>query len=123
MDPSVAALLSILAVAAITDLRTRRIPNLLVAFGLCFGFGLAWSSMGQAGLMFALKGAATGFVLFFPLFLLRAFGAGDVKLLMVVGAFVGPQDVFTISLLALVAGRRSSSWPRQSACPQASSPN
>jgi len=104
MDPAVVALTVLLAAASIADLRARRIPNLLIGFGLCIGFGLAWSAMGLTGLWFALKGAATGFALFFPLFLLRAFGAGDVKLMMVVGSLVGAEDALVIALIALVAG-------------------
>lgn len=103
MDASLVALSVLLISACVVDLRTRRIPNLLVGFGMCLGFGLAWSATGPAGLWFALKGVATGFALFFPLFLLRAFGAGDVKLMMAVGSLVGAQDTLTIATLSLVA--------------------
>lgn len=103
MDPAIAALMILLAAASVVDLRSRRIPNLLVGFGLCLGFGFAWSAMGLPGLWFALKGAAAGFALFFPLFLLRAFGAGDVKLMMVVGSLVGAGDAIVIAAIALVA--------------------
>lgn len=102
MDPAVVALLTLLGTASLIDLRARRIPNLLVGFGLCLGFALAWSSRGQAGLWFALAGAATGFALCLPLFLLRALGAGDTKLMMVVGSFVGVDDTMVIGMLALV---------------------
>ena len=103
MDTSLVALSVLLVSACVIDLRTRRIPNLLVGFGMCLGFGLAWSSMGPAGLWFALKGVAIGFALFLPLFLLRAFGAGDVKLMMAVGSLVGVEDTLTIAMLSLVA--------------------
>ena len=103
MDPAVVALTVLLAAASVEDLRSRRIPNILVGFGLCIGFGLAWASMGAPGLWFALKGTAAAFALFLPLFLLRAFGAGDVKLMMVVGSLVGAQDSLIIAMMALVA--------------------
>lgn len=103
MDPTVIVLAALLGVAAMIDLRSRRIPNLLVGLGLCFGFGLAYSSMGQAGLWFALKGVAAGLAMFFPLFALRALGAGDVKLMMAVGSLVGAQDSLIIALIALLA--------------------
>lgn len=104
MDPAVVALAVLLVAASIADLRSRRIPNLLIGFGLCIGFGLAWSAMGLTGLWFATKGALVGLALFFPLFLLRAFGAGDVKLMMVVGSLVGAPDAVVIAMIALVAG-------------------
>jgi prepilin peptidase CpaA len=39
-----------------------------------------------------------------PLYLLRAVGAGDVKLLAMVGVWLGPQAVLGATLLALLAG-------------------
>lgn len=102
MDPAVVAMLILLAAASFIDVRTRRIPNLLVGFGLCLGFGLSWTLLGPAGLWFALKGAAAALALCLPLFLLRALGAGDAKLMMVVGSLVGAQDATVIAMLAFV---------------------
>ena len=39
-----------------------------------------------------------------PLYLLRAMGAGDVKLMAMVGAFVGAPTVFMATLYTLLAG-------------------
>jgi prepilin peptidase CpaA len=39
-----------------------------------------------------------------PLYLLRAMGAGDVKLMAMVGAFIGPAAVATAVLYTLLAG-------------------
>jgi prepilin peptidase CpaA len=51
-----------------------------------------------------LAGLATGFALMLPLHLLRAMGAGDVKLMAMVGAFIGPTAVATATLYTLLAG-------------------
>lgn len=107
MDPAIVALLVLLAAASVVDVRTRRIPNLLIAFGLCLGFGLAFSALGAAGLWMALGGAAAGLALCLPLFLLRALGAGDAKLMMVVGSLVGASDAVLIAMLAFVV---SGAW-------------
>jgi prepilin peptidase CpaA len=51
-----------------------------------------------------LYGAAVGLACFMPFYLLRAMGAGDVKLLAAVGAFLGPQGVLYATLFSLLAG-------------------
>ena len=103
MEPHIVVLLALLGAAAIFDLRERRIPNLLIAIALPAGFALAAWASGPHGLWFSAKGVATGFVLFFPLFLLRAFGAGDAKLMMAIGSFLGPVDTFVVAAIALAA--------------------
>jgi prepilin peptidase CpaA len=45
-----------------------------------------------------------GVLLFFPFFALRGLGAGDVKLLAALGAWLGPHDVFWVALYASIAG-------------------
>jgi prepilin peptidase CpaA len=52
----------------------------------------------------ALLGVLVGLALFLPLYLLRAMGAGDVKLLAALGAFMGPVEVIGLALSVLVAG-------------------
>lgn len=100
--------------AAWTDVRARRIPNAVVAGGMVCGFILhllaptgdslfapAW---GSPGLVQALLGLLAGLALFLPLHLLRAIGAGDVKLLAMAGVWLGPKFVLGAALLTLVAG-------------------
>src|SRR4051812_28866469 len=85
-------------VAAGYDIRYRRIPNWLVLAGIVTGF--AWNvSSGWSGLGHAAAGFGLGFALYFPLYLLRARGAGDVKLLAAVGAIVGPANCLWVFLL------------------------
>lgn len=100
---ALAATLAMLAIAVWTDLRQRRIPNRLVLAGL--GVALALSvAPGGIGLRNALLGMCMGLALLLPLHLLRVMGAGDVKLMAAVGAFVGPQPVLMVVLLTLLAG-------------------
>jgi prepilin peptidase CpaA len=87
------------AVAALCDLRTGLIPNRLVLIGGAIGLGLAWLAAAARGGWTALPSAvglsALGLVLcaLVPLLLYRTggIGGGDVKLLAVVGAVLGPQ--------------------------------
>lgn len=104
-------LLALLLAAVATDLRSRRIPNTLVLAGIALALmahGLALSGIGQplAGATWwaPLAGLATGLAALMPLYLLRALGAGDVKLMAMVGAFVGAPTVLTATLYTLLAG-------------------
>ncbi len=94
----------LVAVAAVIDIRFRRIPNWLVLAGAAAG--LAWNlySGGLSGLGRAAAGLGLGFVLYFPLFLLRALRGGDVKLLAAAGAIAGPGNIFLIFLLTSILG-------------------
>lgn len=92
------------SIAAMTDLRSRRIPNALVASGLAASLMLHGFSPAGQGLAFALLGALTGFALFLPMYLLKGMAAGDVKLMAAVGAFAGPATTVHIALAAFVVG-------------------
>ena len=92
------------AIAAGYDARFRRIPNWLVLAGIAAGFAWNVYSSGVSGLGTASAGLGTGFILYFPLYLLRARGAGDVKLLAAVGAVTGPVNCLWIFLLTAVLG-------------------
>ena len=106
------ALLAVLLfAAAASDLRSRRIPNWLIVVGIGGAFGAHAMSMANDMAPLAgvaswspLAGLATGFALLLPLYLLRATGAGDVKLMAAVGAFVGASNVLSAALYTLLAG-------------------
>lgn len=100
-----AALLLLVSIAAINDLATRRIPNRLLLAALACAMVLRLLSAAPlAALLAALGGLALGLALFLPFYLLRGMAAGDVKLLAVVGAFAGPQEVLSIAVLTWCAG-------------------
>ena len=96
--------LVIALVAAGWDVATRRIPNVLT-------FGAAVAAMvvqaylgGWAGAGVALAGWAVGVALFFPVFALGGMGAGDVKLLGAIGAWLGPSAALWVALYSGIAG-------------------
>lgn len=93
-----------LAAAVWWDLRVRRIPNGVVVSGMVFG--ICWHVLvpGGLGLLPALAGLMLGLALFLPLYLMRAMGAGDVKLMAMVGVFLGPADVLGAVLGTFLAG-------------------
>lgn len=103
-----------LAAAVCSDVQCRRIPNKLILAGLCAGCllngalpeGNGFLSVlpGAAGIGAALAGAAVGFCLMLPMYLLRALGAGDVKLMAMTGAFLGPDVIARVALATFIAG-------------------
>ncbi|MYN30463.1 A24 family peptidase [Duganella levis] len=107
-------LCSVLALAVWSDVRTRRIPNGLVFGGAVLGLalntlyapgdGLFIMPFGGLGLLWALAGLGVGLLLLLPMYILRTLGAGDVKLMAMVGAFVGPQAVIGCTVMTLLAG-------------------
>ena len=104
--PGVAVVLLIVVLAAaVYDVRSRRIPNWITVSGVALGLGLnSFLYRGLPGLLFALKGLALGFGLYFLLYALHAMGAGDVKLMAAVGALVGWEDWFGIFIVTAILG-------------------
>jgi prepilin peptidase CpaA len=90
--------------AAMTDLRSRRIPNWLTLAGLLSGLVLHTAISGLQGFGLSLLGMLLGFGCYFLLYCLRAMGAGDVKLMAAVGAMVGPRDWLSIFVATAIAG-------------------
>ena len=91
-------------IAAIWDIRTRRIPNWLTLAGVVLGVALNTFLFELNGLWFSLKGLGIAFGVYFLLYLLRAMGAGDVKLMAAVGAAAGWQNWLGILVLTSIAG-------------------
>jgi prepilin peptidase CpaA len=104
-DPSlIATLLALLTVALLTDLHSRQIPNLLVGVGLVIGLaGHAWFA-GTAGVLTAGLGACVGLLCLLPFYVSGAMGGGDVKLMAMCGAFLGPINVIVATTAALLIG-------------------
>lgn len=106
-----AILSALLLLAVFVDVRSRRIPNALVLTGIAVAF-VAHAALVSTGLTSLagptwwapLAGLLTGLATLMPLYLLRATGAGDVKLMGMVGAFIGVQPVLTATLYTLLAG-------------------
>jgi prepilin peptidase CpaA len=96
--------LSVGVIACITDVRRRRIPNVLT-FGAA-ALALVFHGMigGLSGLQTAAFGWLAGLALFLPFFLLGGMGGGDVKLLAALGAWLGPGDAVWLAIYASIAG-------------------
>lgn len=100
---------ALLVALAVTDLETFRLPNPLTLGGLAAG--LVFALFTAPGITDAVIGAVLGAGI---LLLIRwgwlratgkdAMGLGDVKMLAMIGAFLGWEQVFVVLLLSTLAG-------------------
>lgn len=96
---------AILLVAAIGDLRSRRIPNRLVA--VLAVLGIAFSIAQQPvipGLVKGGEGLLVGLACWLPFYAMGWLGAGDVKLFAAAGAWLGPARAAEGALIGALAG-------------------
>lgn len=106
----IAVFLTILLGIALTDARHYLIPDEFSLGGL--GVGLAFAAVpGGFPMSRAVLGAAAGFALLWAIgflgekaFRKPAMGGGDIKMMAMVGSFVGTQGVFLTMFLGALAG-------------------
>ena len=116
VDFRVVAILTVAVVAAVCDVRSGRIPNLLTFGGAAVALIYALATGGISSLGFAAAGWLAGAALFFPFFALGGMGAGDVKLMAALAAWFGPGDAVWLAMFAAMAGgvfgvgRGAGSW-------------
>jgi len=92
------------SVATWWDLRCRRIPNALTIPALVAALCIHGAVGAGQGLFLSACGAVVAGVLVLPGYALRSTGAGDVKLLMAVGAILTFPLALKAGLAALIAG-------------------
>ena len=98
------AALAVALGGCVWDLSTRRIPNVLT-FGAAAGaLGFHLANAGVSGLGWSAAGWLVGAAFFFPLFALRGLGAGDVKLVAALGAWLGPGQTVWLAAFSAIAG-------------------
>ncbi len=86
------------------DVKTRRIPNVLTIGAAACALGFHTIASGWHGALLSASGLLVGLAIFFPLFVLRGMGAGDVKLLGALGAWMGPWLVVWTAVYGGIAG-------------------
>ena len=94
-----------LVLGVVTDVRSRRIPNILVLWLLglgAVGALMHWST--AASPMDAVLGGLTGLGLWLPFWLLGLLGAGDVKYFAAASVWVGAPLAWRAALLAALLG-------------------
>ena len=97
-------LVTLVLIAAVFDVRFRRVPNWLALSGIVLGFVLNMFLFGSTGALAALLGGGLAMLIYFPLFVVRGMGAGDVKLMMAIGFIVGPANWLAIFFITAILG-------------------
>lgn len=104
LDIELVALVVLVAAATIVDIREHRIPNFIVAAGMLLAISFHALAPGGQGPTFSLAGLAVGMTALMPFYVMGVMGAGDVKLMGMIGAFIGTAAVVTTVLATMVAG-------------------
>jgi len=94
----------VLLIAAITDFRIQKIPNLLTFPAASFALAYHCILKGSSGFLFSSGGIAAGVGLLIIPYLLGGMGAGDAKLMGVVGGVLGVKGVFYAFLFSAIVG-------------------
>lgn len=98
------SMIGIGTVAAVTDLKTGKIPNRLILLGLVIGCMFQITEKGILGLLVFAGGAGVPILIFGMLYYLRMLGAGDIKLLCTVGGLAGPMGCLHCIFLTIFWG-------------------
>jgi prepilin peptidase CpaA len=104
IDPVAASILALSGIAIATDLFKGRIYNWLTVSAMILGLILGFVASGWMGILQALVGIGIGLLLYGWIFWLGFMGAGDVKLLMALGALGGIHYVEEVALLGILCG-------------------
>ena len=96
--------LALAVAAAVFDVRQRRIPNWLTYPGIVVGVVLRGMLLGWRGAVGALAGCLLAGGIFLLFYLVRAMGAGDVKLAAAIGSLLGPGDAVVMLLATALSG-------------------
>ena len=94
----------VLITSAYTDYRDRKVYNKVTYPAFFIGLICNTIALGVDGLLDGLTAAALTFVLGLLLLAIRVIGAGDIKLLIVVGAFLGMQGLGEVTFYSVLVG-------------------
>ena len=94
----------VLIVAAVIDGVALRVPNWLTFPMVFSGWIYSTIAFGWEGLGWSLLGTGVGLVLLLPAYAIGGMGAGDVKLLAGVGAWIHPTHTFHAFCVSAIVG-------------------
>jgi len=89
-------------IAAVSDIRSYKVPNILLIVFSAAGLAEQGILFGKRGLLNAAGAVLLVFLLLGWLFLFRMLGAGDIKLFAVCGIYTGAKSVLYLMLFSFI---------------------
>lgn len=90
--------------AVISDLRTQTIPNELILIGVMYSLAATWLGWGDLNYGQLALGLLVGLTLFVYPYYRSWMGAGDLKLMAMIGMHLGPYATLMAGIYAMAAG-------------------
>lgn len=97
-------LMSLVGYAVYTDMTKTRISNRLIVLGLILGFFFRIITESYMGVLFFVVNLSIPVILLYLLFQVRALGAGDIKLLSMIGTFISAEQLLRLIVSAFCIG-------------------
>jgi prepilin peptidase CpaA len=104
MTPHAIIAIAVALVGCGFDLHSRRIPNVLTFGGAVAALIVSGFTGGVTAIGSGAAGWTVAAALWLPIYALGGMGAGDVKLMAAIGAWLGPATVVYAALYAAIAG-------------------
>lgn len=104
MDQLMQISFGLIIFGGVFDLLTKKIPNWLNFPAMAIGLALQFYWGSWSGLAAGVLGLLSGFALYYPLYYKDWMGAGDVKLLMMVGAWTSALICMRVAIIAILIG-------------------
>jgi len=93
-----------LLLVLISDIKTRKIKNIIVFPFMAIGILISLNENGIAGFLGSFLGIILPILVMFPLFILRMIGAGDVKCFCSIGAIMSAEFVISSMVYSFITG-------------------
>lgn len=98
-------LICVLMIAAFVDILCYRIPNVWIVFGMSIGLVQTVAEGNWLLLGYTLIQLILIFIVFYPFYLMKGLGAGDVKLFLMLGCYMrGDSYLYCLLVAMVIAG-------------------
>ena len=97
-------LVGLTSLAVLSDIIRDKVPNYLIVIGLVVGCIYHIMTYGVIGIAYYLLGVITPTLTLFLLYVIKALGAGDIKLLSMLGGIIGLKGVLWCMFYSFILG-------------------
>lgn len=98
------SLLIFLLLAVYHDLKSYKIKNYLIVIGVLTGLIINLIELGLVANYSFLLATIIPIIILFPLFIIKAMGAGDIKLFSIIGSYLGVYPIIKIIIISFFVG-------------------